>query len=425
MRKEKYFYRILGVILSLYLFACETRKPPFNRDYNNMLGVLTTLGPKRMSHAYNHSLLKMNRNYSDCIPECPRVDIWQYQYKPKNKAIIYDKKPISTLKKHWKIKDEARLIALTLYGNKPEYIQGLIEFLESIEYIKEHNNIKEDSWGYDTFTIRIYTPKRNPKDLQRLGTIENTVPQYLITKLLNLGCEIVFVDNKLKKAGRDATFWRFMVFDEPMQKGERVRYLLRDVDWLLTSAEVLAVGEWILSGYAYHRLHVLPICIGPLTASIWGGTHVGNQTHFNLHEQIENYPYRHVYGDDELFTRDIIWPRILSTGSVMTHIYKRDFVSWLASPYENSCDEPTKAACDRLDMNNKCIDLDFPDDIHFPYLEIALREPLDEIKKIKNVFSLKSESKRFEDVLCVMSKKCLESKYKFKNSFLENIIVNP
>ena len=106
MRKDKYFYRILGVILSLYLFACETRKPPFNRDYNNMLGVLTTLGPKRMSHAYNHSLLKMNRNYSDCIPECPRVDIWQYQYKPKNKAIIYDKKPISTLKKHWKIKDE-------------------------------------------------------------------------------------------------------------------------------------------------------------------------------------------------------------------------------------------------------------------------------------------------------------------------------
>ena len=409
-----YFFNL---VLFFFLYSCQTPEPPFNRDYNNFLGFVKLVGPDRLSHAYNHSLLKMERNNSDCVPDCPAIDVWQYLFKDSNGKIITDSKPISTRKEHWKIKDEARLISLTLYGKKPEYVDGLVDFLESFKYIKEVNQIKEETWGYESFTIRIYTPKRHPDRLEKMGEIKNEVPKDLLNKLLDLGCEIVYVDNKLPKAGRDATFWRFLVFNEPMPEGQRVRYLIRDVDWLLTSAEVLAVGEWMYSGYDYHRMHILPLCIGPLTASIWGGTHVGNNFSSSIHKQMEYYPYRNVYGDDELFTRDIIWPQMLATGSVMTHLYKRGFISSIVMPYENSCDEPTKDACGRIIKDNRCVDVLMPNDVPFPYTEIGMRQSFDDVKSISEAFAFSNQSKRFDDALCAMSKKCWESNYNYKGLY--------
>ena len=46
----------------------------------------------------------------------------------------------------------------------------------------------------------------------------------------------------------------------------------------------------------------------------------------DLKEKIENFPYRNSYGDDELFTRDVLWVMMKYIGSVMTHVYKKDYI---------------------------------------------------------------------------------------------------
>ena len=89
----------------------------------------------------------------------------------------------------------------------------------------------------------MFVSKRNPKDLDKLGEIENRTPDYIIDNLLNLGCEIAYVDNKLSHAKKDGTFWRFAAAGNEMPAGQRLRYLMRDADNVLTAGEMCAVAE--------------------------------------------------------------------------------------------------------------------------------------------------------------------------------------
>lgn len=340
---------------------------------NHFITFAKYLGGKRAVYAYNHTINKMYRGGSDCQPNCPLVDIWKYQYKdPITGEIIESETPISTQKKYWKVPFEARLIAVTLFGNKNRYLQGLMDFIQSFSYLKEANQIEQDRWGYETFTIRVYVAKRNPASQYEFKEpLINATSDRFIEKLLDLGCEIVYVDNGLERVGLDATFWRFMAAAEDMPEGQSLRYLMRDVDWMFTAGEAFTVGEWINSGYAFHRMHLLPTCMGPLSASIWAGYHTGNSHFAKMKQHIENFPYRLEYGDDELFLRDMVWPKMKAQGEVMTHHYKRGVEHHLGQPYEDSCEEPTKKFCDMLNPDNSCVDITMPKDLLFPAMEMA------------------------------------------------------
>jgi len=384
----------LGLITLMLVFsiACQTNKAG-EKKKNPWLSLWLPFSSERVRQVYRHSLIESPRYNSDCGYYCPDVDIWQYQYKDKETGeILTSDMPISIQKRFWKSPDEARIIAISLFGGKDFYYKALLQYIESFKSIKELNNITDPIWGYETFTVRVYVPKRNPKDLERLGEIKNREPAYMIDNLLELGCEIAYVDNKLPEAKKDGTFWRFASISDQMPKGEKVRYLMRDADNILTAAEMYAVADWIKSGLRYHRMHFMPICIGPLTAMLWGGYHAGGGDFHDFHELVRNYPYRFQYGDDELFSRDLLWQRIKAIGSVLTHRFPRSrFISTLASPYSNSCEEPTQEFCLKLNPHSDCRDVEMPNSKEFGGVieALALRASLDDlVRKQPDIFNL-------------------------------------
>lgn len=346
------------------LFSCATSQ---SKSPNPLLSLWLPFSSDRAKQVYNHSLVKSHRTKSDCEYSCPDIDIWKYQYYDKSaQKIITNNQPISIDKKYWKSPYEARIIAISLFDGKDFYYKALLQYIESFSTIKKLNNISHKIWGYETFTVRVYVSKRNPKDLNRLGEITNRTPDNIIDNLLKLGCEIAFVDNKLPEAKKDGTFWRFAAASDQMPQGQRLRFLMRDADNILTAAEMYSVADWIASDKKYHRMNIIPICFGPLTAMLWGGTHQGQGDFSDFHDLVKNYLYRFEYGDDELFSRDLIWPRIKSIGSILTHTSKKSaFVSQLASPYKNSCEEPTNLFCLQSNPNSNCEDHMIPDSKNF------------------------------------------------------------
>lgn len=347
----KKFFTIF--LISVFIASCSSVDN--KKDHNNLLKTWLLFSPKRVKEVYDHSLIKSYRIHSDCENGCPDVDVWQYRYKYKQKLLISDK-PIATQKKYWKVSNEARIISMSLFGSDDSYYQGLLNYIESISYLKKANKIIDQVWGYETFTIRVYVPKRNDKN-KELGLIKGELADYKVQALLDLGCEIAFVDNKLPEVKRDATFWRFMIMQENMKEGEKIRYLVRDVDMILTAAEVYTVADWIRSAKQYHRMHIVPICISPLTAGIFAGSHTYKSDLVEVYQSIKYYPYRFDYGDDELYLRDIIWPQMKRSGSVLTNYFERSsFMTSIASPYKNSCEEPTQTFCLKLNKDAQCED---------------------------------------------------------------------
>ncbi len=385
-------YRILSIAIAGLILSCVSVSGDgdvgHKGRHNHLVSVLKPVMPSRMSGAYNHTLYYDQRAGGDCQPNCPQVDIWQYEYKGR-----ISPEPISTQKAYWKHPSEARIIAFSLFGKNPIYYKGLLEFLKSFETLKRVNQLKDPVWGFETFTPRVYIPKRQDGKPQQ-GELE----AYQIKALLDAGCEIAYVDNHLEKAAKDGTFWRFMIAAEPMPEGQKIRYLLRDADWIMTAPEAYAIGEWIASGLQFHRAHLQPLCLGPLTASWWGGSHVGKGPFEHLKESISYFPYRFNYGDDELFLRDAVWPTMKASGSVLTHIIERGWVSNMINPYAGSCEEPTKRYCNAMNLNNKCEDVELPTDLEYPRTKLGFRVPLAEFEKTPAYFDMKLHTERGKKV---------------------------
>ena len=370
IKKVLYLGMIICLLCSSACFRAARSKLEKGRS-NPLINLWVALS-KPATRAYNHSILRSFRGKSDCQPNCPAVDIWQYQYRdPKTKKIITSAEAIASKREHWKVPFEARLVAVTLFGDEPKYVNGLEAFIESNKSLKKVNGIPEhELWGYETFTFRVYAPKRNPNS-KNTAPLKGELPDALIQKLLNLGCEVVFVDNGLPDVGVDAFFWRFMIAAEKMGAKERIRYLIRDADWLATAADAFSVGEWINSGLEFHRVHIVPACMGPIIGMDSGGQYQGAGPFSDLKDYIEKYPYHNYYGDDEMFLRDIMWPRMLYAGSILTHYYKPDFFSYVSQPYKDSCQRPTQKFCDEVRPGGTCPDKLMPADLSYPYMRLG------------------------------------------------------
>jgi hypothetical protein len=361
---------------------------------NAVVSLWMPVWTQRAHTAYNHTLNGFPRTHSDCAPTCPKVDIWQYQYRPHGRDTFTSQRPISTLKEHWKVNSEARVIAISLFNGVKLYADSLLDYSTSFSHIKKVNKVSDPLWGFETFTVRVYVGKRNPAALSKLGQLKDETPDHIIETFLQRGFEVAFVDNWLSQTGKDGTFWRFMVAAEEMPQGQSIRYLSRDADAVLSAGEAFSVGEWIASELNFHRMHILPICLGPMTASVWGGRHSGKGLFSDMKMMIEYFPYRLQYGDDELFTRDMIWPRIKNDGSVMTHHYPRGLLFRAANPYRGSCEEPTQLFCDHTRAGGSCPDVLMPSDIQSPLKALGLRGRYSDLKMDPALFDLHAETER-------------------------------
>lgn len=385
------YYLFLLIIVPTLSCVSVSRNEDLSRkgSHNKLVSIFRPILPQRLKGAYDHTLYDSTRASGDCQPFCPQVEIWQYQYLGHVSTV-----PISTQKAFWRSPQEARVIAFSLFGKNPIYYKGLLDFLKSFQTLKRVNNITDPVWGFDTFVPRVYVPKGKNKPQ------EGELADYQIQALLKAGCEIVFVDNGLSKAGKDATFWRFMIAAEPMPEDQKIRYLVRDADWTMTAAEAFAVGEWMASDKQYHRTHLVSLCMGPLTASFWGGSHVGKGSFADLQNHISTFPYRLKYGDDELFLRDIMWPKMKYSGSVLTHIShaQRGWIYSMANPYEGSCEEPTKHFCNAINSENQCEDVFLPDNMIYPEKQLFLRKSLNELEKNVDYFDMQLTTSRGQRV---------------------------
>ena len=113
---------ILALFIGTFLSACDffQERTPYERASNNNWRLFWVWLSKDARKAYSHSILYTNRIRSDCQPNCPKVDIWQYAYKhPQTGEVIRSGNPISNLKEFWKVPFEARVVAVTLYGDNP------------------------------------------------------------------------------------------------------------------------------------------------------------------------------------------------------------------------------------------------------------------------------------------------------------------
>jgi len=183
--------------------------------------------------------------------------------------------------------EKKKVISFSLWGNNEGYCQGAIENAEISPAI------------YPGWICRFY--------------VDPLVPRKVVTKLLDLGCEIVYREESVDNLG---LYWRFgPMFDDRMVE----RFIVRDTDSRLNVREAQAVREWEESGLLFHIIrdnneHNIRILGGT-----WGAK-AGIIPHFN--QLMENWvesilkspdmknPRGIYHGTDQVFLSTIIWPFI-------------------------------------------------------------------------------------------------------------------
>lgn len=177
-----------------------------------------------------------------------------------------------------------KIISFSLWGSHPRYLVGALE------------NAKLRASIYPDWTCRFY--------------VDSTVPPETLSKLTDLGCELV---RKPDSIGYRGLFWRF----EPGMDDAISRFIVRDADSRISYREADAVQEWEESGLPFHAMrdhrgHDIPVLGG-----MWGA--ISNfvpeykmlfQKYMNMVDE-EPYIKREKYFyTDQLFLNRVIWPLV-------------------------------------------------------------------------------------------------------------------
>lgn len=136
------------------------------------------------------------------------------------------------------------------------------------------------------------------------------MPSEMVDYLDEAGAEIIVESGATEL--RDKLAWRFKVANDPAVD----RFLVRDVDSVVSQREVLAVEEWIKSGRNFHVMRDWWTHTDLILAGMWGGR-AGVLP--DLMESLSTYrpPHLETPNVDQWFLRDKVWPLI--KGDVLIH----------------------------------------------------------------------------------------------------------
>lgn len=104
-------------------------------------------------------------------------------------------------------------------------------------------------------------------------------------------------------------FARFLINDDPSIH----RYLVRDCDSRLNPRELQATVEWLSSDKPFHVIRDHPGQRVAMPGGLWGGTtgHINIATLLTQWRGNKQGGSRDsIYNNDQLFLRDMVWPRI-------------------------------------------------------------------------------------------------------------------
>ncbi|XP_043215370.1 uncharacterized protein LOC122378413 [Amphibalanus amphitrite] len=117
-------------------------------------------------------------------------------------------------------------------------------------------------------------------------------------------------------SSQTATVWRFAVIaDESVE-----RFVMRDLDSILTKRERDAVNEWLESNKTFHVMRDHPWHGAEILAGMWGGWNRYNGKYRILRQQMLKAvnPSGKLWWDQRLL-RTVLWPELVRTGDVMSH----------------------------------------------------------------------------------------------------------
>lgn len=169
-----------------------------------------------------------------------------------------------------------KIIAFSLFGNSPEYLEPAVMNTELAEQV------------YPGWVCRFYT--------------DGSVPEAAIRRLQANGAEIVRVDAVAEQW--PGAMWRFLALDDR----EAARVIFRDADSVISQREARAVAEWEESGKLFHTMRDAGTHTELMMAGLWGAV-AGSVP--EMYAKIEAYvskPLESRHFADQFFLRGQVWP---------------------------------------------------------------------------------------------------------------------
>ena len=135
-------------------------------------------------------------------------------------------------------KNGKRIIAFSLFGNNPKYVEPAIL------------NTQVSPMLFPGWVYRFY--------------VDDSVSSEAIQRLKNNGAEVVYVTSPVDKW--PGAMWRFLAINDP----EAEYVIFRDADSVVSHREGEAVAEWIESGRSFHTMRDSGSHTALILAGMWG-----------------------------------------------------------------------------------------------------------------------------------------------------------
>jgi hypothetical protein len=192
------------------------------------------------------------------------------------KQILFDQDLYKILKTIPAKTVKTKIIAFSLYGNDPRYIENIVQTLAS------YNEWLPD-WQH-----RLY--------------VGSDVNNKTIQLLLDNRCEVIV----MKRSGIDARYmnWRFLAMEDKVKEA----IIIRDVDSFCTYREKLMVDEWLRSDKKFHIIRDHVNHTGRIMGGLWGIKK--GLIDINIKKETKKLLMINQYGMDMAFLNKVIYPLV-------------------------------------------------------------------------------------------------------------------
>lgn len=276
---------------------------------SNAASAAQRAGKTDLAMDYAHQSLKINSNYLNSL------DILSYTYylkqdnhvsgqyglralQQRDADIVAQYPTIPALPTITPRPQGKKIIAFSLFGDSPKYLEGALINAEIAPTI------------YPDWVCRFY--------------VNDSVPLATQEKLRQLGAEVIDVTGEAKNWV--GTVWRFLAADD----ADASRIIFRDVDSIFTWREAEAVREWENSGKLFHTIRDGGSHTEAILAGLWGMVGGAIPDMLGKLRDYFHKPVLSTYFADQFFLREKIW--IYVRQDVFSHDRLFGFMNGVALP---------------------------------------------------------------------------------------------